>query len=211
MEIVLLSAGFGRRMGSDGKLHLPDKHLLQVGSELLINRQLRLLNGFGIRNIKVVAGLNKDEFIKSITYPVEYMETTTNHNNNLYEVADVCRVTTEKNVLLIILGDTIFSSFALKEMIDTNKSDIILFGSGDYKELGLKREDVWWYRDKEIFALKLFGSYIKRGHTIFGSMKYKYYGLKNIQYQLKLPIHYLKECFDIDQQSDYEYCKKLFG
>lgn len=195
MLVVVLSAGTGSRLTYDGKPQVPSKHLLMLNGETVLGRQVRLLNEVGV-DWKVVAGENKRAFRGTVPDD-HFLETETDHKNALYELADVCRVTTEEYELLVILGDTVFSKTALYEMLTCGDDGITVFGSG------IPNLVAWWNRDGEIFAVKLKKGYIKLGHILFGAMPDLYYELKNIPIQLNLPVIPIKECIDIDYYWDY--------
>jgi len=208
MEVVILAAGKGTRTGGQGGIphmsYLP-KPLLPLNGETIIERQVRLLKELGQDNIQVVAGENKKDIQAKLGNTVQYMETNTNHKNALYELAEVCKVTREKQCLLALLGDTIFSLKALSKMVSEEEGGITVFGSRPLHELGLRKEQVWWNRGDEIFAVKLKEFYIKLGRTLFSAMPDLYYELKNIPKQLNLKVVPVEECCDIDTTPDYTH------
>lgn len=199
MEVVILSAGRGTRIGADKRYHISyiPKPLLPLNGETVIQRQIRLIKECGETNIKIVAGENKNDIQKILKdYTIQYYETNTNHKNALYELADLCRVTKEKEKMFVLLGDTVFSKDAIKEMLTKTTNGITVFTSEPTKEL-------WCPRDDEVFAITLTQFYIQIGRTLFGSMPDLYYELKNIPKQLNIQTIKIKECCDIDQYQDY--------
>jgi choline kinase len=211
MEVVILAAGRGIRMGQDGSFHISHtpKPCLLLDGEAVIQRQVRLLKEAEIDNIKIVAGDNREDIQRLLDNSVEYLETSTNHKNALYEFADVCRLTKEKNVMLVLLGDTVFSKDALTEMVTTDEFGVIVYGSGSGRDLLRQLRTVWWNRGGEVFAVKLTHGWIDIGHSVFSVMPDRYYELKNISPQLKIPIHVIKECCDIDLPWDYEHALRM--
>jgi len=202
MEVVILAAGLSTRIGEDGKQHLPKKPLLMLNNETVIERQVRILRKAGVQNLKVVAGDNKREIEKVLGNEVEYMETNYCHKNALYELANICRVTEERDILLAILGDTVFSLKSAQQMLNCENDDkIVVYGSTKVEEY----PNAWWNRGDEVFAVKLYDEYIFMGYRLFGLMEDKYYELKNIPRQLNIPYTPLLECVDIDRQPDYHY------
>jgi len=199
MEVVILSAGRGKRIGQGGGLHLPNKPFLKLKGETIIEREFRLLRELGVSNIKIVAGDNESD-IKRLIPNATFMHTKTNHKNALRELADICRVTKERKIMLALLGDLVFTKRPLKEMLEVEKGGITVFGGSKHVK------GAWWnkYPD-EIFAVKLKDFYIQQGRTLFGTMPLKYYELKNIAPQLELQRYPIKECYDIDIKSDYAH------
>jgi choline kinase len=188
---------------------LPNKPFLKLGNETLIQRQVRLIKELGINNIKIVAGQNKQKIQEIFKDGIEFMDTGTDHKNCLYELAGICKVTKEEECMLVLLGDLVFSKLALKEMLAPVDIDITVYGSGDYKWYELNRAVDWRNRGGEIFAVKLQHGYIRLGWNLLKAMPDLHYQLKNIPKQLKLPIHAIKECFDIDQPPDYNYALSI--
>ena len=60
MKVIIIAAGYGSRLGIQTK-ELP-KALVDINGKSILERQSELLQAFGVKEIIVVTGPNKDKF-----------------------------------------------------------------------------------------------------------------------------------------------------
>ncbi len=84
MRAIILAAGRGTRLASFLEEKLP-KCLLKIGTETLLQRHLRLLNGFGIHTVHMVVGYSADLIIEHAADLEQKPEIVWHHNDRYRE------------------------------------------------------------------------------------------------------------------------------
>jgi CTP:molybdopterin cytidylyltransferase MocA len=214
-SVIIFSAGKGSRIGEDKRKHVGSKHTIKLDGETVIERQIRLITEECDYKIYIVAGEN-EPIIKDILSSkynqlidngrIQFLKTDTDHTNALIELADVCeKVKGKENDIIVLLGDTVFSRNALKEILNYKTcNNIVCYVGGKGNAKG-----TWWNHDGEVFGIRLIGYIIGSGKNLFISMTKPYYELKNISERNLGDKVYIKECCDIDHEEDILHARKM--
>ena len=117
MKVIIIAAGDGSRLGVQTK-KLP-KALVDINGQSILDRQTELLQGFGLKEIIVVTGPNKDKFTNQNLLYVE---------DSLYQVHEQLGSLMEAHAhfdeeLLVLFSDVLFDQKVLSKIIKT-KCDI---------------------------------------------------------------------------------------
>jgi hypothetical protein len=205
MEIVIMAAGHSTRIGQDHRRHIPKKPFLDLGGESVIQRAVRVLRAAGAGSIKIAAGPNYFEARRHLGDSVGYLLTWGTHRDALRELGQVCRATSERSQLLVILGDLVYSVKAARQFLAPYEGDVVVFGSGPKEEY----PNAWWNRGDEVFAVILKGDRIKQGASLYLKMKEFNYEWKCLAPHHGVPIIRVPECVDIDHYEDYIRAREI--
>jgi NDP-sugar pyrophosphorylase family protein len=125
LNVIIPAAGLGRRMKSFGP-----KALIQIGSETLIERQIRIISDHFDARFVVVAGFEGDRLRQSLPKEVKVVY------NAAYEATNVARSIelglrhTRENVpALVVYGDLVFNAEAIKHL-RVGKSAVVMDKAG---------------------------------------------------------------------------------
>jgi phosphoenolpyruvate phosphomutase len=114
MKVIIIAAGQGSRLGELTK-NIP-KPLLDINGKSILERQIELFHKFGIKDILVVRGPNKEKFHLN---DVRYIEDT----NYLYgeQTSSLMFARNEiKGDVIISFGDIIFDELILQQLLESN-------------------------------------------------------------------------------------------
>lgn len=221
MTVLILNSGRGIRMGDISK----PKCLTNIhDSETILSRQLRFLLDVGLSNIVITTGPFEDDVKKNapqarfVCNP-EYM--TTNYIYSIYLARDLL-----DDDLLLLHGDLVFEKNILKEILQREKSCVIV-------------QDIFPLPEKDFKAEIINGKVTRIGVNIFDNAKASQplYKLKrndwlrwlneiirfvnegqvNCYAENALPSDILFPCFssslcrEIDTQDDLMQVKALLG
>lgn len=123
MQAIIMAAGFGSRIAKITN-NLP-KSFLEINSEKLIERAIRLLRERNITDITVVTGYKSELFIELLDDNIRFV------NNPLYFCTNVlasfaCGMKNLSDDFIFIHADTIFDETILDELIQSQISEIVL-------------------------------------------------------------------------------------
>ena len=119
MKVIIIAAGQGSRLGELTK-NLP-KPLLDINGKSILERQIELFHKFGIKDILVVRGPNKEKFHLN---DVRYIEDT----NYLHGEQTSSLMFAKKEIkgdVIISFGDIIFDELILQQLLESD-GDLIL-------------------------------------------------------------------------------------
>ena len=135
MKVIILAAGLGTRLGSIGN-SIP-KCLVELFGETILERQVKIFESFGIKDINIVIG-NKGECwtienIKRIGYIVKSV--IVNFDNDTTKNTRSLKLALEKvsfdEDILIVDGDIAFSPELINELIKDKKNCLVTRESAD--------------------------------------------------------------------------------
>jgi len=113
MKAIILSAGYGSRLGNFAK-ELP-KSLVDINGKSIIKRQIETFRNNGIKDIIVIVGPNKDKFqLNNIEYVVD-------KNFHEHEQLGSLMVANKhfQNDIVISFGDVIVDDNIMKQVIES--------------------------------------------------------------------------------------------
>tara|TARA_B110000438_G_scaffold61353_1_gene61616 strand:+ start:353 stop:1102 length:750 start_codon:yes stop_codon:yes gene_type:complete len=114
MKVIIIAAGQGSRLGELTK-NIP-KPLLDINGKSILERQIELFHKFGIKDIVIIRGPNKEKFHLN---DVRYIEDT----NYLYgeQTSSLMFARNEiKGDVIISFGDIIFDELILQQLLESN-------------------------------------------------------------------------------------------
>jgi len=127
MKAIILAAGIGERLAT---VYNQPKCLLEFGDETLIQRHIRLLYEFGIKNTLIVVGYQKQKIIDCIGHFYKDMKIKYIVNDKYKEHNNIYSFFIAKNEIdddiLVMDSDVLFDKRILKKIIDTNKDNSLL-------------------------------------------------------------------------------------
>ena len=114
MKVIIIAAGQGSRLGKLTK-NIP-KPLLDINGKSILERQIELFHKFGIKNIVIVRGPNKEKFHLD---GVRYIEDT----NYLYGEQTSSLMFARNEIegdVIISFGDIVFDGLILQQLLESN-------------------------------------------------------------------------------------------
>ena len=134
MRAIILAAGSGLRLG----LHTKDipKPLLDINGKSILERQISLLKGYGINEIFVVTGYQREKYVLK---DVEYL-----FNPKYSETEQLASMMVARKKIcgdvLVIFGDIIFDDDILQQVLSSN-DDIAVASDLDWEKSYEERSD----------------------------------------------------------------------
>jgi len=127
MKVIIIAAGYGSRLGIQTK-ELP-KALVDINGKSILERQSELLQAFGVKEIIVVTGPNKDKFTNQNLLYIE---------DRLYHEHEQLGSLMEAHAhfddeLLVLFSDVLFDQKVLSKVIDS-QCDIGIAVDLDWKK-----------------------------------------------------------------------------
>ena len=134
LDVVILAAGLGRRMKSYGP-----KALINIGSETVIGRQLRLLKSvYPDARVFTVLGHEANRIRKVLPPEVKVVMNKEFETTNVAKSIQLGLAATSVNRhTLLIYGDLIFTKNALRAPINGTSSVLIDYGKRREDEVGV--------------------------------------------------------------------------
>jgi choline kinase len=203
LRVIILAAGYGTRGSTN---HVPDKMVFQIKGEPIICRQIRLLGSFGFTSPLIVVRKDNDKLLSVLPQNVVKVHTDTDHKNTLNELRATERYWNDTT--LILLGDLTYSKRALRQMIEGETPPITVFGFGT--KIGpIQRSQADWCDHAEVYAIKISRDHIREAIEKINALPFVHYNLWNIPLGLNIPIVQIRECKDIDFETDFDIVTKL--
>lgn len=130
MNAIILAAG-RKTQTQEKTLGKTSRSLINLEEETVLARQVRLLRKYGINDITIVVSYQKEKIMEEFSN-LNFIESK--HKDEKGRVSSMYSFFQSKhlwNDTLVILGDTVFSENALKQMIKTEpyEEGIVWFGS----------------------------------------------------------------------------------
>lgn len=136
VKAIILSAGVGRRL--EGAMGGLPKSLIDLGGETMIEKQIDILNKYGISKIAVIVGYMKDKIKEKlgdrVTYFFNPFFETTNNVTSLWFANDFL----QDEDVIIINGDIIIEPSIMQDLLENEGEICVLVDIGKYNELGYK-------------------------------------------------------------------------
>jgi hypothetical protein len=200
-KVIILAAGYSSRLSTN-------KLLVKIKDETVIARQIRMLRELGISNPVIVIRRDDKEIIPALSNNCTLIYTDNNHKDSFVELKATMPLW--DNNVLILLGDLVYSSTALKFMLDHVTGAITVFG--------LKGNTKWCDKTYlgplhwgEVFAIKVQHTSIDAVKSALLNLPNKHYDLWNIPYGLNIPITRVDECTDVDFDKDIKPIQRMYG
>lgn len=131
MKVLILNAGTTKSYGKYGfPPNSKPKCLFHYGGEVLLERQVKLLREFGIKNITILVGYKREqiiEFVKRKNLNLKFIESPVHIQKDcLLSLKAGLNQMDDDDDLLIVSGDCYFSRRALKAFLD-KKASLLVF------------------------------------------------------------------------------------
>ena len=130
MRAIILAAGRGTRLASFLEERIP-KCLLQIGTETLLQRHLRLLDGFGIRTVHIVVGYSAD-LITAHAADIQQKPEIVWHHNDRYREGSVISLynalegLVSQEPILLMDADVLCNPGIMQRLIDSEHENCFL-------------------------------------------------------------------------------------
>jgi len=130
MHAIILAAGRGTRLASYLEERIP-KCLLKIGAETLLQRHLRLLDGFGIRTVHIVVGYSADLIIDHAS-ALEVKPEIVWHHNDRYREGSVISLycaleaLVSREPILLMDADVLCNPGILQQLIQSEHENCFL-------------------------------------------------------------------------------------
>ena len=135
MKVIIIAAGQSSRLGELTK-NVP-KPLLDINGKSILDRQIELFHKFGIKDIVIVRGPNKEKFHLN---DVRYIEDT----NYLYGEQASSLMSARNEIIgdvIISFGDIIFDESILKQLLESD-DELVLSTDQNWQKSYEQRTDV---------------------------------------------------------------------
>ena len=135
MKVIIIAAGQSSRLGELAK-NIP-KPLLDINGKSILERQIELFHKFGIKDIVIVRGPNKEKFHLN---DVRYIEDT----NYLYGEQASSLMSARNEIIgdvIISFGDIIFDESILKQLLESD-DELVLSTDQNWQKSYEQRTDV---------------------------------------------------------------------
>ena len=155
MKAVILAAGYNRRL--QGIIDVP-KTLLKIGETTILEKQIQALKNAGLKKeeIYVISGY-KRELIEAVHDKIIYNEKFMEFDN-AYSVYLALNFITDKmnkdESVLIFDGDLVYDDQLIKQIMNSNKKDIIVTKKIDFSSK-LKDETMIIDENKKIIKMTI--------------------------------------------------------
>ncbi len=155
MKAVILAAGYNRRL--QGIIDVP-KTLLKIGETTILEKQIQALKNAGLKKeeIYVISGY-KRELIEAVHDKIIYNEKFMEFDN-AYSVYLALNFITDKmnkdESVLIFDGDLVYDDELIKQIMNSNKKDIIVTKKIDFSSK-LKDETMIIDENKKIIKMTI--------------------------------------------------------
>ena len=134
VKSIIIAAGLGSRL--KGYTEALPKCMLMFGDKTLLERQLEVYEGCGIKDISVVRGLKKEK----INYEgLNYYDNTDYHNNNILNSLFYAEEVITGNVI-ISYSDILFDTNVVSRLLESN-ADISIVVDIDWRGYYIGRKD----------------------------------------------------------------------
>ena len=150
LHAVLLAAGEGRRMATDG-IPAPPKCLLSVGGRSLLDRHCEALAGCGVRALHVVVGYRPDEVWATCrraaeVWGIESLERLDNADFRSGSIVSLARAggLLGHTACLVMDADVLYPVALLRRLVDSPYEDCVLLdaaGPFDDEQMRLGVDD----------------------------------------------------------------------
>ncbi len=130
MRAIILAAGRGTRLASYLDEAIP-KCLLKIGSETLLQRHLRLLEGFGITTVHIVVGYSANLIIEHASSFRHNVEIVWHHNDRYREGSVISLYSALEGLvsqepILLMDADVLCNPGILRQLIDSPHKNCFL-------------------------------------------------------------------------------------
>ena len=134
VKSIIIAAGLGSRL--KGYTEALPKCMLMFGDKTLLERQLEVYEGCGIKDISVVRGFKKEK----INYEgLNYYDNTDYHNNNILNSLFYAEEVINGNVI-ISYSDILFDTNVVSRLLESN-ADISIVVDIDWRGYYIGRQD----------------------------------------------------------------------
>jgi choline kinase len=134
VKSIIIAAGLGSRL--KGYTEALPKCMLMFGDKTLLERQLEVYEGCGIKDISVVRGFKKEK----INYEgLNYYDNTDYHNNNILNSLFYAEEVINGNVI-ISYSDILFDANVVSRLLESN-ADISIVVDIDWRGYYVDRKD----------------------------------------------------------------------
>ena len=134
VKSIIIAAGLGSRL--KGYTEALPKCMLMFGDKTLLERQLEVYEGCGIKDISVVRGFKKEK----INYEgLNYYDNTDYHNNNILNSLFYAEEVINGNVI-ISYSDILFDTNVVSRLLESN-ADISIVVDIDWRGYYIDRKD----------------------------------------------------------------------
>ncbi|MDC0483418.1 integrase arm-type DNA-binding domain-containing protein [Candidatus Thioglobus sp.] len=134
VKSIIIAAGLGSRL--KGYTEALPKCMLMFGDKTLLERQLEVYEGCGIKDISVVRGFKKEK----INYEgLNYYDNTDYHNNNILNSLFYAEEVINGNVI-ISYSDILFDTNVVSRLLESN-ADISIVVDIDWRGYYVDRKD----------------------------------------------------------------------
>ena len=218
-SIIIPAAGMGNRMRTYGV-----KSLIQIGSETIIERQLRIIKKtFKKYEIILVTGFESDKLMNKTPDNIIKVENTSYEETNVIRSIGMGLRATNNDRVIIIYGDLVFTPNLLKAPFDMD-SLLLLDNKGLMKsdEIGCsvrngylehmtyvqpqKWAQVAYYTGKELDLLRRI-SYSKNNNMMFGFEAINKIVNSGGSFKTYSPVR--SKVIDIDNSKDLQMVKEV--
>ncbi|MBU5314789.1 phosphocholine cytidylyltransferase family protein [Clostridium bornimense] len=232
MQAIILNSGKGTRLGKLTKDK--PKCLVKINEvDTILDRQIQILNKYGIDNILITTGYKKDileDYIDKKDYNVDLVFNelfeTTNYIYSLYKVREFI-----KDDVILLHGDMVFHESILKRILEGKENLVVVRKDGQLSSKDFKCEilnsnvmkiavNLYTEKSKNCFPIYKFNkesfevwikgiedSVRKNNVTIYAEEI-----LNNLleKGDIKLNPLYIKDeiCTEVDDEEDYNYIIK---
>jgi choline kinase len=180
MRAIVLSAGVGTRM-SEISSGLP-KGFLKIGSETIIQRQIRLLKEAGIFDITLIVGYKKELF-KSAFGDLNFIENPKYESTNTSYSLFLGLKEDETKTVFVLNGDVFFDENIIKEMVKIK--NVSSLAAVDHKRNGEEEIKVIFENNRITAIGKYINEEISFGEA-FGIYKFSPKFARYLRRELKL-------------------------
>jgi choline kinase len=136
MRAIIPAAGIGKRLSS---VHEGPKCLLKIGDETLIQRHVRHLNEFGMKEVVVIVGYEKEKIMEHLGESYKDTKIIYAVNDN-YTAGNMLSLYAAKDYLdddiVIIDADVFCDKNIMRKIVESDKKDSLLFDSSFLAEDG---------------------------------------------------------------------------
>lgn len=200
-KIIILAAGYSSRLSVN-------KLLVKIKDEPVLARQIRMVRNLTMSTPIVVVRKDDQELQNLIGNNGRIVFTETDHKDSFNELKATMHLWDSDT--LILLGDLVYSSKALKFMLDATPGPMTVFGlMGNTK--WCDKSYLGHLHWGEVFAVKIQRKYISEAISSIRDLPNKHYDLWNIPFGLNIPITQVDECTDIDYNKDIKPIQALYG
>jgi len=136
MKVIIIAAGHGSRLGDLTK-NLP-KPLLDINGKSILERQIELFHKFGIKDIVIVHGSQKEKFHLN---NVRYIEAKLDEASGEQTSSLMSARNEIIGDVIISFGDIIFDESILKQLLESN-DELVLSTDENWQKSYEQRTDV---------------------------------------------------------------------